>query len=205
MKISRPSWVPVATTELSWNAMALAWGWSSLPRRTVPVGNESGHVGTFLMEHPHFSSVAHCIIDENVHRHRPPSTFGRFVPVLVMAASRARELGRYGCSLEFAVNDEYPEMRTYLEKTTGAAQYVYRVDLRAEMSPSPHNRVVLSAERDRTGLHQPVAHCVLDAEDFLNAELTLRELGSTLIRENRGRLRIDRKRVRLPARRGDRH
>ncbi len=32
---------------------------------------------------------------------------------------------------------------------------------------------------------------MLDAEDFLNAELTLRELGSTLIRENRGRLRID--------------
>ena len=157
----------------------------------VPVGNEGGHVGKFLMEHPHFSSVAHCIIDENIHRHRPPDTFGRFVPALVMAAPRARELRRYGCSLEFSVNDEYPEMRTYLETETGAAQYVYRLDLRAEMRPAPHNRVVLSAERDRTGLHQPVAHCVLDAEDFLNAELTLRELGSTLIRENRGRLRID--------------
>ena len=78
----------------------------------VPAGNESGLVGKFLMEHPHFSSAAHCIIDENVHRHRPPDTFGRFVPTLVMAAARARELGRYGCSLEFSAQDEYPEMRT---------------------------------------------------------------------------------------------
>jgi choline dehydrogenase-like flavoprotein len=157
----------------------------------VPAGNESGHVGKFLMEHPHFASAAHCILNEDVQRHRPPETFGRFVPTLVMTPTRARELGRYGCSLDFSVNDEYPEMRAYLENTTGAAQYVYRLDLRAEMRPSPHNRVVLSAGRDRTGLHQPVVHCVLDAEDFMNAELTLRELGSTLIRENRGRLRID--------------
>ena len=158
---------------------------------TVPVGNESGQVGKCLMEHPHFSSVAHCILDENIHRHRPPDTFGRFVPALVMSAARERELGRFGCCLEFDVNDEYPEMRTYLETATGAAQYVFRLDLRAEMRPSARNRITLSARRDRTGLHQPVAHCVLDAEDFLNAELTLRELGEMLIRENRGRLRID--------------
>jgi choline dehydrogenase-like flavoprotein len=157
----------------------------------VPVGNESGLVGRFLMEHPHFPSSAHCIIDENLHRHRPPVEFGRFLPTIVMAAPRARELGRYGCSLEFSVNDEYQDVRTYLETTTGAAQYVYRLDLRAEMRPSAHNRVVLSAERDRTSLHRPLAHCVLAADDFMNAEFTLREFGHMLIRENRGRLRID--------------
>ena len=161
------------------------------PDGAVTVGNESGHVGKFLMEHPHFSSVAHCIVNEDVHLHRPPESFGRFVPTIVMASARARALGFYGCSLEFSVSDEYPDMRAYVESTTRSAQHVYRLDLRAEMRPSPHNRVVLSAERDRTGLHQPIARCVLGAEDFMNAELTLRDLGSSLIRENRGRLRIE--------------
>ena len=158
---------------------------------SVSVGNESGLVGRFLMEHPHFPSSAHCIIDEDLHRHRPPAEFGRFLPTIVMAAPRALELGRYGCSLEFSVNDEYPEMRTYLERTTGAVQYAYRLDLRAEMRPAAYNQVSLSTERDRTGLHRAIARCVLAAEDFMNAELTLREFGETLIRENRGRLRID--------------
>jgi hypothetical protein len=157
----------------------------------VPVGNESGLVGRFLMEHPHFPSSAHCIIDENLHLHQPPAEFGRFLPTIVMAATHARELGRYGCSLEFSVNDEYEDMRTYLETTKGAAQFGYRLDLRAEMRPSAHNRVVLGAERDRTGLHRPLVHCVLAADDFRNAEFTLREFGRTLIRENRGRVRID--------------
>jgi hypothetical protein len=157
----------------------------------VPVGNESGLAGRFLMEHPHFPSAAHCIIDEDLHRHRPPSAFGRYVPTIVMAPDRARALGRYGCSLDFSVDDEYPNMRAYLESATGAAQYVYRLDLRAEMRPSADNRVVMSAERDRTGLHRPIVHCVLAADDFRNAELTLRELGETMIRENRGRLRVD--------------
>jgi choline dehydrogenase-like flavoprotein len=157
----------------------------------VPVGNESGLAGCFLMEHPHFSSVAHCATRDDISQHRPPAAFGRFLPAIVLSASRARELGRYGCSLEFSPNDEYPEMQTYLEKTTGVPHYLYRLDLRAEMRPSAANRVMPGAHRDRTGLHQPVARCVLDAEDFRNAELTLRELGEYLLREHRGRLRIE--------------
>jgi choline dehydrogenase-like flavoprotein len=157
----------------------------------VPVGNESGLVGRFLMEHPHFLSAAHCVIDEDLRRHQPPAAFGRFVPTLVMAADRARELGRYGCSLDFSTSDDYPDMRAYLETTTRASQYVYSLDLRAEMRPSAHNRVTLSAERDRTGLHRPIVHCVLAADDFMNSEFTLRDFGRTILRENRGRLRID--------------
>ena len=157
----------------------------------VPVGNESGLVGRFLMEHPHFSTAGECVINEDVHRHRPPDAFGRFVPAIALSRARARALGRYGCSLELSASGEQADVRAYLEQARGVTQYSYRVDVRAEMKPSASNRIVLTAERDRTGLHRPEAHCVLDADDFRNVELTLRELGSTLLSRNIGRLRLN--------------
>ena len=34
----------------------------------VPVGNESGHVGKFLMEHPHIGGAADLVLDEEIER-----------------------------------------------------------------------------------------------------------------------------------------
>ena len=85
----------------------------------------------------------------------------------------------------------YPEMREWLAQRTGAPYYAFALDLRTEMLPSADNRVVLTAERDRTGLYRPAAHCVLDARDFLNIEMTLRELGRHLMEGQRGRLRVE--------------
>jgi choline dehydrogenase-like flavoprotein len=157
----------------------------------VPVGNESGLAGQFLMEHPHFGRAADCIVDENLDRLQPPTAFGRSRPTLVLRAARARELGLYGCSLEFTHDDENQQVKSYLESHTRAAQYAYRIDLRAEMRPSARNRLEITPERDQTGLHPVLAHCVVDAQDLVNVELTLRELGETLLRENRGRVRVD--------------
>jgi choline dehydrogenase-like flavoprotein len=157
----------------------------------VAVGNESGHAGRYLMEHPHFSSAAECVFDEDLGRHHPPSTFGRYVPALVLSKARARELELFGCSLEFRAEDEHAAIRQHLEGETGAPQYAYRIDLRAEMLPSAANRVVPTLERDAAGLNRPAVHCVLGARDFVNVERTLRELGQNLIDGRRGRLRFN--------------
>jgi choline dehydrogenase-like flavoprotein len=50
-------------------------------------------------------------------------------------------------------------------------------------------------ERDRAGLFRPGMRCVLDARDFLNAEVTLRLLGERLIASQKGRLRVDNDRI----------
>jgi choline dehydrogenase-like flavoprotein len=157
----------------------------------VPAGAESGLVGRYLMEHPHFGNAAHAVLDEDILRHRPPAAFGRFLPAIVLSPRRTKELGLFGCSLELGATDDYPEVRGWLEARSGAPQYVYRVDLRTEMLPSAANRVVLTAERDAVGLYRPSVHCVLDARDFLNIELTLRELGRDLAEGARGRVRIE--------------
>jgi choline dehydrogenase-like flavoprotein len=157
----------------------------------TPVGSESGLVGRFLMEHPHFSSGADCVFDEDLSRHRPPAAFGRFVPTLVLSAARRRALNLFGCSLEFRREEENAALRAYLESATAAPQYAYRIDLRTEMKPAAKNRVVPTLERDAAGLHRPSVHCVLAADDFRNIEDTLREFGRHLLEGRRGRLRFN--------------
>ena len=119
----------------------------------VPVGNESGHVGKVSDGAPALleRGALHASTRTCTRTGRPTRSAGSCRRSCCRAA-RTRELGRYGCSIDFAANDEYPEMRAYLETATGAAPYVYRLDLRAEMRPSARNRVTL--ER-RAGSHRP--------------------------------------------------
>jgi choline dehydrogenase-like flavoprotein len=63
------------------------------------------------------------------------------------------------------------------------------------MRPVAHNRVVPTAERDAFGLPRLAARCVLDAGDHRNAEDTLRALGETLLRLDRGRVRVNNDRI----------
>jgi choline dehydrogenase-like flavoprotein len=157
----------------------------------VPIGNESGLAGRFLMEHPHFAAAAICVCDENLDD-RAPEAFGWALPTVVLSEPRARAEGLYGCALDFASDtNESPGIRHYLESKTGRRHFAYRINVRAEMLPSAANHVFLTGEQDRTGLHRAAARCVLDARDFINAEMTLRLLADTLIRTNKGRVRIN--------------
>ncbi len=63
------------------------------------------------------------------------------------------------------------------------------------MRPAEHNRVVPTAERDVFGLPRLAARCVLDADDHRNVEDTLRALGETLMRLERGRVRLNNDRI----------
>ena len=162
----------------------------------LPVGNESGMAGHYLMEHPHFFAAATCVMDEDIERHLPPEPFGWALPSVVLDGAAQRAEGRYGCSLEFNIADEEtPPVRALLEERTGRTHHVYHLNLRAEMLPSAANQVFLTGEKDRTGLHRPAARCALDARDFANAELTLRLLAESLIQSGKGRLHIDNDRI----------
>ncbi len=59
------------------------------------------------------------------------------------------------------------------------------------MSPAASNRVFLTEERNRSGLYRPSVKCVVDAEDRLSVDRTLRRLGHSLIETGKGRVRID--------------
>lgn len=63
------------------------------------------------------------------------------------------------------------------------------------MAPSASNRVSLTGERDVAGLYRPAIHCVIGADDFRNVEKTLRLLGESLITSEKGRVRVDNRRL----------
>ena len=161
----------------------------------APVGNERGQAGKFIMEHPHFYNAAECVMDEGFERVAPPEEFGRHVSALIAGRELARDRGLYGCSVEFDRRTTEHEMAGHFAGAFGRPFYHYVINLRAEMLPSPGNRVFLTGERDRSGLYRPAVRCVLDARDFLNVEMTLRAFGESLIAAQKGRVRINNDRI----------
>lgn len=156
----------------------------------VPVGNESGLAGMFLMEHPHLDRAGEVVLDERIERHWPAAT-GGVAHAVVAEDEVARREGLYGCSLQLADMTVDHELARHFSSETGRTFHHYTVTARSEMLPSAGNRVLLTGERDRSGLLRPAARCVCDARDLLNVEQTLRLLGAALLQSGKGRVRVN--------------
>lgn len=161
----------------------------------VPVGNESGEVGKYLMEHPQFNLAGECVIDAELDKYWPAANPGSGMHVVVADAATSREHQLYGCSLQCSRKSPDHEMARFLSRESGRAFFHYEITARSEMLPSPTNRVLVTPERDRWGVHRLAARCVLDGRDFMNVERTLRAFGETLIRLGRGRVRVNNDRI----------
>jgi choline dehydrogenase-like flavoprotein len=161
----------------------------------VSVGNESGQVGLFLMEHPQFNLAGECVLDAELDRYWPPANTGAGMHAVVADKPLSLEHGLYACGLQCSRKTPDHAIARFLSGDLGRPFYHYDITARAEMLPSASNRVFLTPERDRFGLYRPAARCVLDARDFRNVEQTLRVFGETLIRQGRGRVRINNDRI----------
>jgi choline dehydrogenase-like flavoprotein len=170
------------------------------PDGAIAIGNESGQVGRFLMEHPQFNAAGECVMEAELDRYWPAEHKSPGVHAIIGDRSTLLEHGLYGCSLQCSRKTADHVMARYLTAEGGKTFYHYDITARAEMLPSPSNRVFLTAEKDASGLHRPAARCVLDARDFMNAERTLRAFADTLIRLNRGRVRVNNDRIYMEVR-----
>jgi hypothetical protein len=162
---------------------------------SVPVGNESGHVGRFLMEHPHLTRAGELVTDAELDLYWPAANTSRGAHALVADTALSLERGFYACSLQCSRKTPDHDVARYLTKETGRPFFHYGITARTEMLPSASNRVFLTGEKDRWGFYRPAARCVVDGRDLLNVELTLRELGESLIRLGRGRVRVNNDRI----------
>jgi hypothetical protein len=161
----------------------------------VPVGNESGLVGRFLMEHPQFTDAGECVLDAALDEYWPKENTGTGIHALGADRTLSLEHGLYGCSLQCARKTPDHDMARYLSAGAGRTFYHYRITARSEMRPSADNHVFLTGERDAAGLYRPAARCVLDARDFENVERTMRLLATRLIETGTGRVRINNDRI----------
>ncbi len=161
----------------------------------VAVGNESGQAGCFLMEHPQYNLAGECVMDAALDRFWPAANAGTGMHVVVADKALSIAHGLYGCSLQCSRKTaDHPMARKFAQRS-GRPFFHYEITVRSEMLPSPENRVFVTAERDRWGLHRLGARCVVDARDFRNVEQTLRLFGDTLIRLDRGRVRVNNDRI----------
>src|SRR5690606_35233380 len=108
----------------------------------VPVGNESGLVGMFLMEHPHLDRAGEVVLDERIEQHWPAAT-GGVAHAVVAEDEVARREGLYGCSLQLAEMTVDHELARHFSSETGRTFHHYTVTARSEMLPSAGNRVLL--------------------------------------------------------------
>lgn len=165
------------------------------PDGGVPVGSESGLVGRFLMEHPHLRRAVELVLDEDLDSRQLPEEFGRARHSFVADDEHAAAHGLLGCSVVCYPKSADDPMVQYLSWKYGKPFFHYRTEVRGEMLPAPSNRVFLTDERNRAGLYRPSVNCLVDAEDLLSIDRTLRHLARSLIETGKGRLRIDRERL----------
>lgn len=161
----------------------------------VPVGNESGVVGQFLMEHPEFYLAGECVLEAELDKYWPEANKSTGMHTIVADGPLSLQHGLYGCALQCMKKSPDNDMARFMTAESGRPYFHYDITAHAEMLPSPSNRVVLTPERDRWGLHRPSAHCAIDAKDFQNVERTLRVFGETLIRLGQGRVRVNNDRI----------
>jgi hypothetical protein len=168
-----------------------------LPRAdgAVSVGNESGAVGHYLMEHPQFTLAGEVVTDAELDRLWPADNADSGMHVLVAEPTLARERGLLGAGLQCSRKTPDHPMARHLGAARSTPYFHYEITIRGEMRPVEHNRVLPTAERDAFGLPRLAARCVLDAGDYRNAEDTLRALGETLMRLERGRVRVNNDRI----------
>ena len=117
--------------------------------------------------------------------------------VLVAEPALARARGLLGAGLQCSRKTPDHPMARFLGAARSRPHFHYEITVRGEMRPAEHNRVLPTAERDAFGLPRLAARCVLDAGDYRNAEETLRALGETLMRLERGRVRVNNDRIYL--------
>ena len=163
----------------------------------VPVGNESGHVGRYLMEHPHVVSA-----DVLVRRDRlppMPEGFGPGLPAFRLAPDVMDRHDLLACSL--AIQGPMPapadglDVQRHFETTFGGPLEWAALFARSEQEPSAANVVEVIAERTRMGSHRLRTHCAFSSRDLRTIEVSTRIAGEALVGLRSGVVRLHNRRI----------
>jgi GMC oxidoreductase len=158
---------------------------------SIAVGNESGVVGKYLMEHPH-AKTADLLIDPSLIP-TLPDNFGDHTPAFILSDNIVRSHNLLGCTLavdngEFEVDFNF---QNYFEKKFGKKLVKRILFARSEQEPSVLNSVALTPERNWAGLHKLRTQCAFSTRDLWSIEQTTRLFGDMLTGLGYGVLKID--------------
>jgi choline dehydrogenase-like flavoprotein len=158
----------------------------------TPVGNESGLVGQFLMEHPHARCADVLIAEETLPR--PASEFGEFTSTLIVGDAEYRRHQLLACTLSIepaGEQDETDGVQAGFEALLGRPLQRRTLYARAEQGPDGLNCVKLLAETDWAGSYKLEIHNCLRSRDLRSIETTVRLLAHALAERRIGGIKID--------------
>jgi hypothetical protein len=163
----------------------------------VPVGNESGLAGRFLMEHPH-------VIGADVLVHRAalpplPDGFGPGLPAFGLTDAVMAEHDLLQCSLAVQGPIEPPAeagaVQAHFEATFGVPLQWAALFARAEQEPAATNRVEVLADTNWAGSHRLRTHCSFSSRDLRSIETSTRLLGEAFVSMRIGAARLHNRRI----------
>jgi choline dehydrogenase-like flavoprotein len=176
------------------------------------LGNRSGYVGRFFMEHPHYRKAAYLVVDPQLdlgfyrYHHGLPGVDGTQGPWVIGALTpssdwvRCEGIPRLACTLtpeDLAALDR--EQRTGRIPAADVAQLtlgtpkaaLYSLFVRSAQAALTESRVFLDGERDALGLPRLALEWRTEPDARESVTRFLRLLGAEVARAGLGRLWID--------------
>jgi choline dehydrogenase-like flavoprotein len=163
----------------------------------VPVGNESGLVGRFLMEHPHV--VSGDVLVKRAALPAMPDGFGPGLPAFRVAADVMAEHDLLSCSL--AIQGPVPppdgsrDVQQHFASEFGPGFEWAQLYARAEQEPAAGNRVELLPDTTWAGTHRLRTHCSFSSRDLRSIEVSTRLAGEALLTRRVGVVRLHNRRI----------
>lgn len=163
----------------------------------TPIGNESGLVGRFLMEHPHV--VAADVLLKWSALPPLPDGFGPGLPAFRLSPAVMARHDLLACSLAIQGPTEAPPdsaaVQAHFESRLGSPLHWAALFARAEQEPDAANRVEVLPETNWAGSHRLRTHCSFSSRDLRSIEVSTRLLGEAFATMGIGVARLHNRRI----------
>ena len=161
----------------------------------VPVGNESGLAGKFLMEHPHAYTCADAFIAADT-LPKPGPDFGDFTDAFVLGDDDYKRHNLLACTLSVTPvserdGDQADQLRVVFETQFKRRLGRYVLTARSGQEPDSSNGVTLVNDLDWAGSYKLEVHNSFSRRDLRSIETTARLLGEALAARRIGTVKID--------------
>ncbi|HSL05211.1 MAG TPA: GMC family oxidoreductase, partial [Nitrospiraceae bacterium] len=159
----------------------------------IPVGNESGLVGKYLMDHPH-TKCADLYVNKELFS-KVNQNFGTSIPAYIASDKIYYDESLLACtiSIENADNtrDCTSDMQKYFEHTFNKRLVKAIGYARSEQEPQEINSLDIIAEKNWAGLYKLRTQCAFSARDLWSIDKTTRAFAEYINERQLGVAKID--------------
>lgn len=160
---------------------------------TIPIGNESGLVGKYLMEHPHALSADILLNKKNIPQ--VGKNFGFHTRAFIASDSLYKQHKLLACTIAIEDIPKGLEIQSkeqvYFEKKLNTSLERVNGYARCEQQPQINNHVALINQKNWAGLYQLQTQCAFSNLDLYTIDMTTRLFGEYLYKNQLGILKIN--------------